>query len=635
MKWKVQGQIWRALRDSKNIQPKLYDQDIVFKLSKSLNIPDAAAVVQGHADFAQAIDDHHVSREELIYALCSVAQPFAEMMAQLCGFFERHAVHGTDRALRMEFDFGDPGRELAFDLKQFREWLSQWEKVESIVETDCWDISLLWKLVHAISPEISREADVRGKRAREWIAASAYPGGDTTPDHWAAPPKPPLTGIIEIDRAVNRIFSAVSSVARACSPWGNYARLNVEGSTQRPAGTRSVLGESGNAAPIMEWPVWSLYLLEDNFFFAALMRVLWHWVEQLHAVPAGSRLSAAQPAFPRVEAMFSSIHTRPARGGVDLERLLSFLRMPVWKERPALYAAWMLPVIEQALVEYPAQIHHENGTLRFSFKATAMASFKSSQGEITLVAEHCAPLENPVGESRKDNAQPDYVLLLGSTEDPENARVVLELKQYLRPSVKKFSAALIDYTRAFKDADVWLSDYGPLTPAAVMNPVSAELATRAAAFGNVRPGNTSQIADLQQRIRGAPPAPPPASPGQQPVAAKTILVDVSGSMREVLSWQSVRRQLHDLASANPAATWVAADTRVRATLKGADAVDQLLSLDMSDSTELAQIVAGYQGSDTLVITDEDGETQLRGQQFKIKRIGLAKAKGIEGMGSSD
>jgi hypothetical protein len=93
------GQIWRFLLDSKNIQPKLYDQDIVFELSKSLNIRgDAAAFVQGQADFAQAIDDHHVSREELIYALFSAAQPFAEMMEQLCSFFERHAVHGTDQA---------------------------------------------------------------------------------------------------------------------------------------------------------------------------------------------------------------------------------------------------------------------------------------------------------------------------------------------------------------------------------------------------------------------------------------------------------------------------------------------------------------------------------------------------------
>ena len=109
----------------------------------------------------------------------------------------------------------------------------------------------------------------------------------------------------------------------------------------------------------------------------------------------------------------------------------------------------------------------------------------------------------------------------------------------------------------------------------------------------------------------------------------TILIDVSGSMREVLTLQSVRKELYDLAEANPAATWVAVDTEVRARLTGKDVLERILQLRMSGGTAIAQIVAGHQGTDTIVITDEDGEKQLRGQDFKLKRIGLAKSSGVE------
>jgi predicted metal-dependent peptidase len=109
----------------------------------------------------------------------------------------------------------------------------------------------------------------------------------------------------------------------------------------------------------------------------------------------------------------------------------------------------------------------------------------------------------------------------------------------------------------------------------------------------------------------------------------TIIVDVSGSMRETLTWQLVRKHLHDLEASNPSAAWVAADTGVRATLSGPNAVDQLLALDMSGSTSLAQIASSYQGSTTIVITDEDGEKQLRDEELQLKRIGLARPNGIE------
>lgn len=630
------AQVWHYLVDSGNIQPKNYDGDLVLQLCSSLRITgDVTAFITGSADFGRAMEDHHISREDFVHALFSAAQPFAEMMAQLCSFFERHAVRGTGDALRMKFDFDGAGKELTFDLKHFREWLRDWDTVEGIVESDCWDTSTLWDVVYAISPQINREAKIDNTRAQEWIAANGYPGRETAPNHWASPPRPPATGTIEIDRAVRRIFAAVSAVSRSCVSFGTYAELAAESNAQvrRAPTTGGIAGQSGSPAPVVEWHIRSLHLLESDYFLAALMRALWNWVEELLGIRADARLNAAQPTLLRLEKLFGSIATKPAPGEIDLERLLSFLRLPVWKERPALYAAWMLPVIEQSLAEYPVQIHDEDGTLRFSFSATQMATFKSSAGDITLVAEHRAPLDNPTGEGRKSHAQPDYVLFVGNRHNPEDAKVVLELKQYLRPSVKKFGAALVDYTRAFTNADVLLADYGPMSPA-VMTVVPDILASRSIALGDVRPGREREILELQQRIRQALPPAPAVGRHQAPVAVKTILVDVSGSMRERLVWQAVRDHLRDLAKANPASTWVAVDTQVRATLTGPDALEKLLALEMSNSTELSQIVATYRGNDTIVITDEDGEKQLRDQGPSLKRIGLANSNGIEWLGST-
>jgi hypothetical protein len=625
--------IWRFLVESGNVQPEFYDQDVVLQLCDRLKIRgDASAFLAGKADLGQALEDQLVSREDFIHALFSAAQPFAEMMAQLCSFFERHAIRGTDQALRMKFEFDDR-KELTFDLKHFREWLSEWDKVEGMVESDCWDSAALWKLVGAISPQINSQIKIEDESAARWINANSYPGRQTALNHWASPPRPPETGISAVDQAVNRVFAAVSAVTRACAAYPTYTQLEAEsrGTTRLP-GAR-MPGEPGSPAPIVEWSIRSLHILESDYCSAALMRALWNWVEQLRRVPSGSRFNASQPVLSRLENLLSAVPTKLAPGEVDLERLLSFLRLPVWKERPSLYAAWMLPVIEESLAEYPVQIHDEGGTLRFSFKATRMATFQSSAGAVTLVAEHRAPLADPQGESRKQNAQPDYVLFLGDTHNPENAKVVLELKQYLRPSKKKFSNVLIDYTNAFTRAKVLLSDYGPMSPA-VMSVVPVDLAQRAAALGDVRPGNTREVRDLQQRIRQALPQPPPGRPDQAPRAVTTIVVDISGSMREVLAWQAVQKNLHDLAEENPGAKWIAADTQVRASFTGADALDKILSLDMSGSTDLAQIVVQYQGNDAVVITDDDGESQLRALGINLKRIGLARPKGIEWRNSS-
>jgi len=93
--------IWRFLVESGNVQPEYYDQDIVVQLCDRLKIRgDASAFLAGKADLGQALEDQLVSREDFIHALFSAAQPFAEMMAQLCSFFERHAIRGTDQALR-------------------------------------------------------------------------------------------------------------------------------------------------------------------------------------------------------------------------------------------------------------------------------------------------------------------------------------------------------------------------------------------------------------------------------------------------------------------------------------------------------------------------------------------------------
>jgi hypothetical protein len=497
-----------------------------------------------------------------------------------------------------------------------------------MIESDCWTTSSLWKLVRAISEEISRDSDLENNRASEWVAVNSYPRRNTASNHWDSPPRPPATGIGEIDHMVRRVFAVVSAVARACAPFGNYEKLVAE-STERQ---RRQLGSRANAGldnpiPIVEWDLLSLRYLESDYFLAALTRVVWNWVEKLQHIPANNRLAVAQPVLSRLENLFGSIKTKVVPGEIELEKLLSFLSLPIWKQRPALYSAWMLPVIEQALAEYPIQIYSDNGTLRFGFTATPMATFKSSEGEITLVAESRFPLKNPIGEGRTNNVQPDYVFFVGNTNKQPNAKLVLELKQYLRPSLKKFGDALTDYARAFTEAKVVLADYGPISPALIdMLPVN--LSNRAVAVGDVRPGGVSEILHLQQHIRATLP-PPQVAKHMAPSAVSTIIVDVSGSMRETLTWQLVRKHLHDLEASNPSAAWVAADTGVRATLSGPNAVDQLLALDMSGSTSLAQIASSYQGSTTIVITDEDGEKQLRDEELQLKRIGLARPNGIE------
>ena len=54
-------------------------------------------------------------------------------------------------------------------------------------------------------------------------------------------------------------------------------------------------------------------------------------------------------------------------------------------------------------------------------------------------------LKKLIGNGRKKAIQPDYTLTAASAKEPDNTVVVIECKQYEKPSIKKSD----DYTGAF------------------------------------------------------------------------------------------------------------------------------------------------------------------------------------------
>jgi len=131
------------------------------------------------------------------------------------------------------------------------------------------------------------------------------------------------------------------------------------------------------------------------------------------------------------------------------------------------------------------------------------------------------------------------------------------------------------------------------------------------------------VQELQQVISGAVP-PPATETGQRPSVerAGVIVVDVSGSMRSALRDPLIVENLKELSTSNPTALWLAVDVTVRYEGRGASALDEVLRLEMTRNTSLSDALQGRAIQDAIVITDEEGQKQLRAGPVHPRLIGL-------------
>jgi hypothetical protein len=179
------------------------------------------------------------------------------------------------------------------------------------------------------------------------------------------------------------------------------------------------------------------------------------WLSQ---VVNGIRSAASTPEAGVQEALFAirsalaglTITAQPVPGRV--RKLLDVLSLPLWRQRHALYSAWLLTLIVNGAGRHRLRLlADQDGRLEFSFSGSHIGYVDSDRGRLEIWAELRQPYANPVGKGRKAAVQPDYVLRLSPLTSPKGGQLVVEAKQYLRGKKSNLLNALVDYARRFPE----------------------------------------------------------------------------------------------------------------------------------------------------------------------------------------
>jgi hypothetical protein len=162
--------------------------------------------------------------------------------------------------------------------------------------------------------------------------------------------------------------------------------------------------------------------------------------------------------------------------------------------------------------------------------------------------------------------------------------LAVEAKQYARPSLRNFYAALVDYAGAHVSANVVLANYGAMSPGLLASPPE-----RSSAFGYVRPDRPAERSAFVERIRTVIPVPSLMPSRVQPAALAEMATGSPVQAVVVLQWSTgLDLDLHLLAIDTGVATNFHS-------LAGAGSTDPVLLWNDDRSApgaEVAQVLSG-------------------------------------------
>ena len=577
--------IWEHFVLSEGVKPAHYDDALVNELRHRLQLP-----VDG--DLTTQLRSLAVTPEKFVPALLGSLAPFARMMSDLCAFFVKHNVSSNGTALRIAFDFSQLDQRLEFDLTHFQRWLDVFTSAWSTVHEHAWNSEKLRGL-QTILGKRSRSSPLAPNEVDTFLWLQREMGRGDQPWLDELPVVPiPSEASEAIRRSIERVRDLVLSVMRARSVhFTTYGELRE----WYRANDRSV--DDTAPEPIAQWTINRIVNLERDRFCGITMQLLWGWMHQL---PIDTDSAVHENIARCLNQLFDSLPSVATQTRAPLATLLSALELPVWGQRHALYAAWLMTVIEGAFDGSPIVINDDDGVLRIGPSESCIGTFQLGLEQIESVAELYSLVAEPDGKGRTGGIKPDFVLRPAGTTDTALTHVVIEAKQYIKPNSRSFADAINDYAKGHPNAEIILLDYGRMS-SRVDNRIKEQHKPRAHALGNVQPQFPDEVRHAQAVI---------AAPMAWLMGADmTIIVDVSGSMGPKLQNDRVREDLRLLATRFSQATWIAFDTEMLLCEKGPVALESIFALD-GGGTDLAAALSALKSGSWLVITDGEGLPQV-------------------------
>jgi len=465
--------VWKYLRKQGGLSTKTYDADLVEELKFKLTLSS-----QGNLEDLL----ENINTEDFVRAFFQTVQPYAEMMSDLLRMFETAGAKQTNKNLAISFNFNQNHPELKFDLSHFRSWLETWERVLGIYLANQWNYDTIWKLNSALHE--SNDEDVNNSDLKGWL--NQYMKEGTWPDFQL---HALISGESDLDKILTRVWQVWNEVVAESSKYGRERRILRE-MAFKPQESSSNTDSGSLQKNQLGWVPEFLGRIDSDHWAASLAKGAYLKAERISKLPSEARLEEAAKLRNKLEDIFKAVSKVEVQRDTLVQHLQEFLQLPLWKHRYELYSIWIVTQILDALKSHSIRIHQVNGTLKFSFSGTHFATVDNFEPRLHIWTELRSPLENPIGEGRKQSIQPDYSLVIDPVTSPESSVFVVECKQYLRASSKNFSAALSDYARGRPNAHIVLVNYSSVNQN-ILNRVDATVRDRTSLIGMMRPGSIS------------------------------------------------------------------------------------------------------------------------------------------------
>ncbi|MBL7725416.1 MAG: hypothetical protein JNK27_14810, partial [Chitinophagaceae bacterium] len=477
--------LWKYLAANAGLDSLFYDKDILHGNDAEKGLYAHLGIKPRTSSFVEDLEYYKVPVERLVVAFFKTLQPFAQMMNDICVFFERNKVKETNKSFSIRFNFNDVKADsLEFNLEHFRQTLSQLSRVRQLVEYYHINSNEVWELTNLFGDNYSVTA--KNTSARKWIDSYRVDYNNQQRAFFNPPDvEVPATGNAQLNEQLARVMAIWRSFVNSC----RNVDANRVDFKEKLSGLRYDKENSSFNELTAPWPAMELRNIESDFWPGTLLEKLFYKLEQIETLPAMEKREQEALLATAIQNFFQKLPVSTGEEEQLLKELIDLLKLPVWERRSELYAAWILTLIDESVSGYKHIFHHQDGVLSLSFKATRLATIEINDGNINLWSEVRSSVEGtderPLeGKSRKNSIQPDYSLYRNNSTTPVDCIAAIEVKQYKEHSTSNFRAALNDYTRGLPNASVILVNYGSVSE-------TMELTTteRSHFFGQIKPGS--------------------------------------------------------------------------------------------------------------------------------------------------
>lgn len=462
---------WKYICKVGGLDEKYYDKDLIDDLKIELGGKKSDSI-------CKILTVNNISIEKMLSKFFKVTRPFSEMMNDLLSMFEEANTYTTDNNLKIEFDFSTEEK-FSFDINHFKTMKEKMNKIEREFNYLNFTTNIVWKLFEPFREYENSHSSIDNIKVNEWI-------NEYNENKWPQiVVECPKFEYPELDKYILRLWTI----------WEIYIE-EVKKICENPNDWKEKIHKHEYHE------IKDLLVCQSDKWPRYFIIQIYQFIQYLDSQNITKREQVAEAVTNKLKEIISTIPVLTYTKEEIVKSIEEFLELPIWKHRYELYSAWVCTQIIGSLKEYNIEYIVNNGKLSFSFGGSHIASVVNSNPKLQIWAELRTEWKNNFAKERKSRGkhiQPDYSIVVDPIDQIESTLVVVECKQYKKPSRKNFSEALEDYAEGRPKSNVILVNYGNISKI-LINEMETDNKNRMFAFGKFIP-KSADIIDFKNRIK--------------------------------------------------------------------------------------------------------------------------------------